>query len=73
VGLGLFHAALPEAGAAELDGQEQWVTAQSTTATAPIHIDMDKSEALMAWEHFNPGKPGRPKRRAVGISRLYRL
>jgi oligoribonuclease NrnB/cAMP/cGMP phosphodiesterase (DHH superfamily) len=43
--------------AAELDGLEQWAAAQPVTAAVTVHIDMEKSGAVLAWEHFHPGKP----------------
>jgi len=43
--------------AAELDGLEQWAAGQSITATVTVQIDMGKSGAVLAWEHFHPGKP----------------
>jgi len=39
----------------ELDGLEQWVISQGVAAT--VQIDMDRSGAVLAWEHFHPGQP----------------
>ena len=41
--------------AAELDGLDQWAAGQGFTAT--VHIDMDKSGAVLAWERFHPDRP----------------
>ena len=43
--------------AAELEGLEQWAAAQPVTATVTVHIDIGKSGAVLAWEHFHPGQP----------------
>ncbi|EME68727.1 hypothetical protein H261_16912 [Paramagnetospirillum caucaseum] len=43
--------------AAELGGLEEWAAVQPVTAAVTVHIDMEKSGAVLAWEHFHPGKP----------------
>ena len=42
--------------AAELGSFEQWAATSGATSKAAVQIEMGKSGAVLAWEHFHPSK-----------------